>query len=99
MFFRIDLSGCVIKIGEKVQAFSFGTRLNEETAVILIEKANNEYQGLYQLVNRDFLRYTFYDCKYVNRQEDMGDEGLRQAKMTYNPVFFATKHILKLKHA
>lgn len=92
---ELDLSGCVIKIGGEIKAFSFGTKLNEDTALILIEKADHEYQGIYQLINRDFLRHSFYGYKFVNRQEDMGDEGLRHAKMTYHPVSFAKKYIIR----
>lgn len=94
---ELGLKGCVIKIDGKIAAFSFGTALNENTAVILIEKASGNYQGIYQVINRDFLRYAFYDMEFVNRQEDMGDEGLRRAKMTYNPVAFAEKYIMRPK--
>lgn len=94
---ELNLSGCVIKIDGEIKAFSFGTKLNEDTALILIEKADHKYQGIYQLINRDFLRHSFYNYKFVNRQEDMGDEGLRHAKMTYHPVSFAKKYIVRSK--
>lgn len=94
---ELDLSGCVIKIGGEIKAFSFGTKLNEDTALILIEKADHEYQGIYQLINRDFLRHNFYNYKFVNRQEDMGDEGLRYAKMSYHPISFAKKYTVRSK--
>ncbi|MEZ4358057.1 MAG: phosphatidylglycerol lysyltransferase domain-containing protein [Eubacteriales bacterium] len=94
---ELGLSGCVIKIGGKIKAFSFGTALNEDTALILVEKADYRYQGIYQIINRDFLRHNFYNYKFVNRQEDMGDEGLRQAKMSYHPVSFAKKYTVRSK--
>ena len=94
---ELGLSGCVIKIDGKIEAFSFGQKLREDLALILVEKANQQIQGLYQLINRDFLRYQFYDCAKVNRQEDMDDEGLRKAKMSYHPVEFAKKYLMRLK--
>ena len=64
----------------------------ENMAVIHIEKANPEMRGLYQYINREFLVHAFPDVALVNREDDMGLEGLRKAKMSYNPIAFARKY-------
>ena len=61
-------------------------------AEIHIEKANPEMRGLYQYINREFLVHAFPDVALVNREDDMGLEGLRKAKMSYNPIAFARKY-------
>lgn len=57
------------------------------------EKCIDEYKGIYQAVNQFFAASLPPDCLYVNREQDLGDEGLRQAKMTYRPCGFVKKHI------
>ena len=54
-------------------------------AVIHIEKENPEINGLYQFINQQFLIEEFPEAELVNREDDMGLEGLRKAKMTYYP--------------
>ena len=60
--------------------------LNDDTAVIHIEKGNTDIFGIYPLINKEFISRAFSHTKYVNREEDMGKEGLRKAKLSYNPV-------------
>ena len=61
-------------------------------AVISVEKGNSEIPGIYQMINQQFLLNAFEDAELVNREDDMGLEGLRQAKESYNPVGFARKY-------
>jgi hypothetical protein len=56
------------------------------------EKCIDEYKGIYQAVNQFFAASLPPECLYVNREQDLGDEGLRQAKMTYRPCGFVKKH-------
>lgn len=85
-----------IYVDDQLEAFSFGSynRL-EEMAVIHIEKANPEMRGLYQMINQQFLLHEFPEAKLVNREDDLGLEGLRKAKMSYNPIGFARKYQVK----
>ena len=69
-----------------------------DMAVIHIEKANPEIRGLYQFINQQFLIHEFPEAVLVNREDDMGLEGLRQAKMSYNPIGFARKYKIVQKH-
>ena len=82
----------VIRIYGKVEAFTAGTLLNERIAHIFFEKANPEIRGLYQAINREFLLREFSETEFVNREEDLGLPGLRQAKTEYHPDHFAEKY-------
>ena len=52
-------------------------------------------RGLYQYINREFLIHAYPNAALVNREDDMGLEGLRKAKMSYNPIGFARKYSVK----
>ena len=56
------------------------------------EKANPDIRGLYQAINNEFIRHEFSEVEFINREEDMGLPGLRQAKESYNPDHFAEKY-------
>ncbi len=88
----LSMKGAMIRIYGKVEAFTAGTLLNERVAHIFFEKANPDIRGLYQAINRDFLSHEFAETEFVNREEDMGVPGLRQAKTEYNPDHFAEKY-------
>ncbi|MBE0617666.1 MAG: DUF2156 domain-containing protein, partial [Proteobacteria bacterium] len=63
-----------------------------ETFVVHFEKAEPDREGLAQLINREFCLHGLHGYAYVNREQDLGDPGLRQAKESYNPVFLAAKY-------
>ena len=84
-----------IYVDGRLCAFTLGAwNPRERMAVIEIEKAEPEMDGLYQLINREFLRRAFPDAEIVNREDDVGIPGLRQAKMSYNPMDFARRFTL-----
>lgn len=91
-FTYLQLTGGVIEIYGKIEAFAIGEALNEEMAVIHIEKGNVGIRGLYQMINREFCREAWSHMTYINREEDMGIEGLRRAKKTYNPIKMIAKY-------
>jgi hypothetical protein len=80
-----------------VRAFAIGERLNGDTAVCHFEKADHFMEGLSQLVNREFCRLLFSDCTYVNREQDLGEPGLRNAKLSYHPVELVKKYRMRRK--
>jgi uncharacterized protein len=82
---ELSLQGGVILIQGKVEAFSIGELLNKQTAVIHIEKANPEIGGLYSVINQQFCEHAWHEVKFINREQDLGEEGLRKAKLSYNP--------------
>lgn len=88
---RLDLKCGVLFIDGKLEAFSIGEGFGD-MAIIHIEKANANIDGAFPLINREFVRNEWSDMKYINREEDMGLEGLRKAKLSYNPVFLLEKY-------
>ncbi|WP_104761360.1 DUF2156 domain-containing protein [Helicobacter cetorum] len=88
----LDLKGGLVRVDKEIVAFSFGEILNENTALIHIEKARLDIVGAYQIINQQLLLNEFSHLTYANREEDLGLEGLRRAKMSYNPVFFTDKY-------
>ena len=73
-------------------AFTIGEGLNSDTFCIHIEKADTHYNGIYAGINNCFAKAAAADYKYINREEDMGIDGLRQAKLSYHPAFLLEKH-------
>jgi hypothetical protein len=94
-FERLGLKGGVVKVGGRVEAFTLGGRLNAETAVIPIEIANPGLVGLAQWINREFVRREWRDFRLINREQDMGIEGLRRAKLSYQPAGLIKKFDLR----
>lgn len=92
--FSIHMGG--VYIDGQMEAFTIGSyNPVEHMAVIHIEKANPEINGLYQFINRQFLIEEFPEAEWVNREDDMGLEGLRKAKMTYYPADYARKYLVE----
>ena len=90
---RLKIGG--IFIDNKLQAFTMGEYLNPDMALIHIEKANPNIRGLYPYINQQFLVHEFSDVEFVNREEDLGIEGLRKAKLSYHPVRFVEKYTVR----
>ena len=84
-----------VYIDNKLEAFTIGEKINENIALIHIEKANQNIKGLYQYINQQFLLNEFPNVKYVNREEDLGLYGLREAKLSYHPCKFIEKYSIK----
>lgn len=82
-------------IDGKLEAFSMGEKINADMALVHIEKANADIRGLYPYINQMFICDIFPDVKWVNREEDMGVEGLRKAKMSYYPERFVEKYTVR----
>ncbi|RDU64728.1 DUF2156 domain-containing protein [Helicobacter sp. MIT 14-3879] len=88
----LDMKGALIRIDNKIAAFSLGEKINDNSVVIHIEKGNIFYSGIYQAINQQFLANTWNNMEFVNREEDLGLDGLRKAKMTYQPFKFIEKY-------
>ena len=96
--FTIDHYIGGIFIDGKLEAFSIGAyNPREEMASISIEKGNPNVPGIYQVINQEFLLHEFPQAKLVNREDDMGLQGLRKAKESYNPIGFARKYMVLQK--
>lgn len=85
-----------IYIDKKLEAFSLGTYSKaEKTAYIHVEKANPDIRGLYPFISQQFLIHAFPDAELVNREDDMGREGLRRSKLSYNPIRLVEKYEIR----
>jgi len=93
-FEPLGLKGGVVRVDGRVEAFTFGMRLSDDTAVIPIEIANPALPGLAQWINREFVRREWSELKFINREQDMGIEGLRKAKLSYQPDHLVRKYNL-----
>ena len=84
----LGLDGLVLLDGERVLAFSIASPLSEETMDVHFEKAREDADGAYTAINQAFaayLREKYPAVRYLDREEDMGLEGLRKAKLSYCP--------------
>lgn len=87
------LLGGVLMVDSRVVAFTVAEPLADDTLVVHFEKGMGEYKGVYQAINHEFLAANT-GFSLVNREQDIGNEGLRKAKMSYNPVGFLRKYEL-----
>lgn len=83
---ELGLSGVVLLTGKGVAAFALGEPLNDLTVACLFEKSDPDLEGAAQLINREFSRFQPPACLYVNREQDLGNQGLKEAKNSYHPV-------------
>lgn len=94
-FFDFNQTGAVLIINGEIVAMSFGEKLNDDIALIQIELADENYRGAYQAINKLFCEKEWQNFRYVNREEDMGIEGLRRAKKSYQPEFLVEKYVIE----
>lgn len=89
--------GSVLKVDDKIVGFSIGEIVGD-TLFVHIEKANNTIKGVYQmLVNLFAIKYSSDKIQFINREEDMGDVGLRISKKSYHPVMLINKYIVEVE--
>ena len=91
-FRYLECKGALLYVNGRYEAFTAGEMLNGDTAVIHIEKANTAIPGLYTVINQQFLEKEWKDAAYVNREQDLGLEGMRKAKLSYNPLKMVDKY-------
>lgn len=93
-FEALGLIGGGIFIKDQLQAFSIGIKLNAETADIHFEFTRPKFQGLSQVINQEFAAHEWSNCKFINREQDLGLPGLRNAKLSYHPHHLENKYNL-----
>lgn len=103
MGLQMIYSGCgrcfadVVEYDGKIIGFSFGEITPSNVGIVHIEKGDINYEGIYPFVNQQFAQKHFAGVRYINRQEDMGLEGLRKSKQSYYPVAFCKKNVVEGK--
>ncbi|MCI5679541.1 MAG: phosphatidylglycerol lysyltransferase domain-containing protein [Bacteroidales bacterium] len=94
---ELGLTGGTIYIDGKLCAFTIGERLHPHIQLIHIEKANTEYEGIFPMINQQYILHECEGVELVNREEDMGIEGMRKAKRSYNPLKMVEKYMLSTR--
>ncbi|MDR2162005.1 MAG: phosphatidylglycerol lysyltransferase domain-containing protein [Desulfovibrio sp.] len=90
------LCGGIIRSGGEPIAYTLGEPLDQETLIIHFEKAANSFKGAYQAINWHFAGSAGLGYTYINREQDLDDPGLRQAKLSYNPAGFTKKYTIRM---
>lgn len=90
---ELQLCGGIYYVDGQPVAYSLGEELNlGRTFAIHFEKAAGDYKGIWQFVNQAFASILPEKYETINREQDLGNEGLRQAKLSYNPIGFVKKY-------
>ena len=95
-FFTLKIKGCIIKVDGKIAGVSTGEELTKDTIIIHCERCNRSYEGIYNVINQEFVKNQWSDYKYINREQDLGIKGLRQSKLTYRPDILLKKYTGKI---
>jgi hypothetical protein len=96
-FKALGTDGGVIIVNGKIEAFTLGELLNSDTGVVHVEKANMDIRGLYAVVNQQFCEKHWVGVPSINREQDLGEPGLRKAKLSYNPYRLVDKFRVTLR--
>lgn len=97
-FEYLGLKGGVLRVGGEMVGFTVGEPLNSDTFDIHIEKADASIQGAYPTLFNEFISREAQEFRYINREEDLGIEGLRKSKMSYHPEFLLEKYYVSFKN-
>ena len=90
-FGELGLIGGCIYVGDRLAAFTYGSAVNDHTFDTHVEKADTEFDGAFTIINKLFAQHLPERFTLINREEDLGLEGLRQAKLSYHPAFLQHK--------
>lgn len=96
-FKYFDVKGGAILIDGKAEAFAIGEQITPEMSVVHIEKGDTDFNGIYAAINQKFAANEWSEMKFINREEDLGIEGIRKTKEAYRPVKMIEKFEVKLK--
>lgn len=97
-FHELNLSGGMIRVNGKIIAFTLGEQLTEDTFVVHVEKAFSDINGAYAIINQQYVEHEASGYLYINREEDMGFEYLRKAKMSYCPDLLLQENTVTFKN-
>ncbi len=94
---ELGLRGGLLRAGGRVVAFTLGEPGGGDTFIVHIEKAYADVEGAYPMINQQFIEHEGRAYRYINREEDMGVEGLRKAKLSYHPAILLEKGTAVIK--
>lgn len=93
---ELDIEGGVLRVDGRIVAFTYGAPINSETFDTCVEKADTRVEGAYAMINYEFANHISPQFTYLNREEDLGLEGLRRSKLSYQPFRLLEKYIVTL---
>ncbi len=91
-FGKLGFVGGLLRKDGEVIAYTFGEEINSEVFCVHAEKAYSDIRGAYPMINQQFCEHELFSYKYINREDDTGDEGLRKSKLSYNPAIILPKY-------
>ncbi|MCR5431841.1 MAG: phosphatidylglycerol lysyltransferase domain-containing protein [Lachnospiraceae bacterium] len=91
---ELGVSGIVVRIEKAVRGYAYGTVISDDVYDVLVEKGDKGIKDIYRPLNRELVRLCAQGHKYINREEDCGDLGLRASKESLVPVFFLKKYVV-----
>ncbi len=95
---KLDIIGGVLYVDEEPVAFAFGSPINDKIFDVTTEKALSDYPGAYSVINNEFAKHEMLGSfEMLNREDDLGIEGLRRAKRSYNPIILLKKYLVEIK--
>lgn len=94
---QLDIQGGVLYVDGRMVAFTYGAPINADTFDTCVEKADTDIDGSYAMINYEFARRIPEQYTFINREEDLGLEGLRKAKLSYQPEVLLEKYVVTLK--
>ena len=94
----LSLIGGTLWVENHLVAFSYGCAINQNTFDVCVEKADVNYEGSFTMINNLFAKHLPEQFYYINREEDLGEEGLRRAKLSYHPDILLEKNTVMEAH-
>lgn len=92
-FEALGIIGGALRVNGRIVAFTYGSALSEDTICVHIEKGDESYEGVFAAINQQFVEHLPENFKFVNREDDLGLQGLRRSKESYHPVRILNKYI------
>lgn len=92
-FEALGLIGGALKVNGEIVAFTYGMPISKDTFGVHVEKADTRIDGAYTMINYQFANAIPEQYTYLNREEDLGIEGLRKAKLSYQPIIILEKNM------
>lgn len=96
-YFELGLEGLILYADGQIVAYSYGEPISNSVYCVHVEKALGQVRGAYPLINREFVKTYCGNYLYVNREDDSGEEGLRKAKLSYDPAIIVHKYEAEVK--
>jgi hypothetical protein len=93
---KLGLKGMAVYVDDSIASFTIGESVNEDMSIVHIEKGRSDIRGIYTFTNKVFVENYLSNVKYINREQDLGIEGLRKAKKSYYPLKLEEKYCINL---